>query len=77
MRTALRQDRYYVTASPALRERILRKLDDESALKGTRSIEARRAKGRPHLENPGFPAADTRAPALLTRTKPPPTQRLT
>ncbi len=48
VRTALRQDRYYVTASPALRERILRKLDDESALKGTRSIEARRAKGRPH-----------------------------
>jgi anti-sigma factor RsiW len=48
VRTALRQDRRYVTASPALRARILRKLDDEGALTGTRSIGAPRVKWRPH-----------------------------
>src|ERR1700723_2943495 len=47
-RIALRQDRRYVTASPALRARILRKLDDEAALKGTRLIGPRRAKWRPN-----------------------------
>ena len=48
LRTALRQDRRYVTASPALRARILRKLDEESARKGVRPIGTRRTKWRPH-----------------------------
>jgi anti-sigma factor RsiW len=48
VRTALRQDRRYVTASAALRARILRKLDDESTGKGLRPIGARRTKWRPH-----------------------------
>jgi anti-sigma factor RsiW len=48
VRTVLRQDRRYVTASPALRARILRKLDDEGGPKGTRPIGARRAKWRRH-----------------------------
>jgi anti-sigma factor RsiW len=48
VRTALRQDRRYVTASAALRARILRKLDDESARKGVRPIGTRRTKWRLH-----------------------------
>jgi anti-sigma factor RsiW len=46
VRTALRQDRRYVTASPALRARIQRTLDDESTLKGVRPIGAQRVKWR-------------------------------
>jgi anti-sigma factor RsiW len=42
VRTALRQDRRYVSASPALRARILRKLDDENTRKGVRPIGTRR-----------------------------------
>jgi anti-sigma factor RsiW len=48
VRTALRQDRRYVSASRALRARILRKLDDESTRKGVRPIGTRRTKWRPH-----------------------------
>src|ERR1700733_2819194 len=48
MRTALRQDRRYVTASPALRARILRTLDEAGTLKGVRPIGARRARWRLH-----------------------------
>jgi len=48
VRTMLRQDRSRVTAPPALRARILRKLDDESIIKGARPIGARRTRGRPY-----------------------------
>ena len=48
VRTVLRQDRSNVTAPPALRALILRKLDDESTIKGVRQIGAQRARWRPH-----------------------------
>jgi len=48
VRTALRQDRGYVTAPPALRARILRRLEEESTIKVGRPFGARRATLRPH-----------------------------
>jgi len=48
VRTALRQDRRYMIVSPALRARILRKLDEESTRKGALPIGTRRTKWRPH-----------------------------